>query len=214
MKNTLWVAALCLAFTAAKAQRIPEARKILDEAASLFTDKGGVEVAFKADNFSGGDLQGNTTGTMRIQGDKFRMATPDMIIWFNGETQWSYVKASNEVNVSVPTREERQGGMTPHAFVDLYKEGYDYRIKETTLRGKGCHEITLTAHDRRKEPRVVILDIDKGNRGLMCIRMLQGKKGQWIRISIRRLRTGLSFAATDFEFDPEEYPQAEIIDLR
>ena len=105
MKKILWTAALCLSLIPAKAQQTPDARKILDETASLFTSKGGVKATFKADNFTEGNLQGSATGTMCIQGNKFQMTTPDMITWYNGETQWSYMKANDEVNVSVPTPE-------------------------------------------------------------------------------------------------------------
>ena len=213
MKMTLWAAALCLSLIPAKAQQTPDARKILDETASLFTSKGGVKASFKVDNFTEGNLQGSATGTICIQGNKFQTTTPDMITWYDGETQWSYTKANDEVNVSVPTPEEQQG-MNPYTFVNLYKEGYNYLLKETTLRGKNCYEITLTARDKQKSPHTIILDIDKDNHSLMCIRMRQRKKGQWTRISIQHLHTGQSFAATDFEFNPKDYPQAEIIDLR
>ena len=91
MKKILWTVALCLALIPAKAQQTPDARKILDETASLFTSKGGVKATFKADNFTEGNVQGSATGTMCIQGNKFQMTTPDMITWYNGETQWSYI---------------------------------------------------------------------------------------------------------------------------
>ena len=38
-----------------------------------------------------------------------------MITWYNGETQWSCMKANDEVNV-VPTPEEQQS-MNPYTFV-------------------------------------------------------------------------------------------------
>ena len=37
MKKILWTVALCIALIPAKAQQTPDARKILDETASLFT---------------------------------------------------------------------------------------------------------------------------------------------------------------------------------
>ena len=37
MKKILWTVALCLSLIPAKAQQTPDARKILDETASLFT---------------------------------------------------------------------------------------------------------------------------------------------------------------------------------
>ena len=52
MKKILWTVALCLSLIPAKAQQTPDARKILDETASLFTSKGGVKATFKADNFT------------------------------------------------------------------------------------------------------------------------------------------------------------------
>ena len=213
MKKVLWLAAGCLALAPAKAQQTPDARKVLDETAALFTGKGGIKATFKADNFSNGTLQGSTSGTMCIQGNKFQTTTPDMITWYNGETQWSYVKANEEVNISVPTPEEQQS-MNPYAFVNLYKQGYDYSLKETTLRGKKCYEITLTAQDKKQNPHTIILNIDRNNHEPMCIRMQQHGNAQWTRIAIQQFRAGQHFPATDFEFNAKDYPQAEVIDLR
>ena len=44
-------------------------------------------------------------GTVDIKGDKFVLKTPDMITWFDGTTQWSFVERNEEVNVSTPTGE-------------------------------------------------------------------------------------------------------------
>ncbi len=213
MKKILCLMALSLYLTAGHAQQNGDARKVLDATAAQITGKGGVKADFKADSFSGGNLQGSASGTMCIQGEKFQMTTPDMITWYNGETQWSYVKANEEVNVSVPTPEERQS-MNPYAFVNLYKDGYDYTIKETTLRGKPCYEVTLTAKDKRKSLRTIILDIDQRTYAPMCVRMQQRDNGNWTRIAIHQFHTGQSFKAAVFEFNPKDFPQAEIIDLR
>ena len=138
MKKRIWIAACCIALAmTGHAESGKDARKVLDTTASLITGKGGIRADFKADSFAGGQLQGSTSGTMCLWGEKFQMTTPDMTTWYNGETQWSYVKANEEVNVSVPTPEERQG-MNPYTFVNLYKSGYQYEMKETTLRGKAC----------------------------------------------------------------------------
>ncbi len=205
--------ALALCLTTGHAQQNGDARKVLDATAAQITGHGGVKADFKADSFSGGNLQGSVSGTMCMQGEKFQMTTADMVTWYNGETQWSYVKANEEVNVSVPTPEERQS-MNPYAFVNLYKDGYDYTIKETTLRGKPCYEVTLTAKDKRKSLRTIILDIDQQTYAPMCVRMQQSDNGNWTRIAIHQFHTGQSFEAKDFEFNPKDFPQAEIIDLR
>lgn len=213
MRKLLWIIALCLTLVPAKAQKTPSARKVLDEIAARFTKQGGVKATFKADNFTHGNLQGNASGTMYLQGNKFRMVTPDMTTWYNGETQWSYIKANEEVNVSTPTAEEQQN-INPYTFINLYKKGYDLRLKETSLRGKPSYEITLTSQNKQEKLHTIILDIDKNSRELMCIRIQQERKEQWARISIQQFHTGQSFSPKDFEFDPALYPEAEIIDLR
>ena len=108
MKRILWLMALCLSFSAVRAGEAARARKVLDATAALITGKSGVKANFKADNFVDGVLQGSASGTMCLQGEKFHITTPEMVTWYNGETQWSYIKANEEVNVSVPTEEEKQ----------------------------------------------------------------------------------------------------------
>ena len=213
MKRILWLMALCLSFSAVRAGEAAHARKVLDATAALITGKSGVKANFKADNFVDGVLQGSASGTMCLQGEKFHITTPEMVTWYNGETQWSYIKANEEVNVSVPTEEEKQS-MNPYSFVGLYKKGYDCQMKETTLRGKPCYEVTLTAQDRSKSLLTVIIDIDQRTSAPMCIRMQQDNAKHWTRITIHQFHTGQSFKAADFEFDARRYPEAEIIDLR
>lgn len=201
---------LCIGLTQAFAQT---PRQILDAAAAVFAQKNGVKANFKADSFVKGELQGSVSGTMCIQGNKFQMTTPGMITWFNGQTQWSYTKENEEVNISTPTEEELQN-INPSRFVNLYKSGYNYKMKEVTLRGKACYEITLSAQKKNKGLKTIILNIDKSNNDLMCVRMFPFNSNNCTRISVHQLQRGISFATSDFEFTPKDYPQAEIIDLR
>lgn len=210
MKKIMFTLVLSLGLTATFAQT---PRQILDAAASVFTQKSGVKADFKADSFTKGELQGSVSGSMYIQGNKFQMVTPGMTTWFNGSTQWSYNKANEEVNISIPTEEELQS-INPSTFVNLYKEGYDYKMKETTLRGKACYEITLTAKKKNNNLRKIILNIEKGNNILMCIRMYPENSKNCTRIAVQQLQKGQSFTDSDFEFNPKNYPKAEIIDLR
>ncbi|MCD8317859.1 MAG: hypothetical protein LUC45_02945 [Paraprevotella sp.] len=213
MKKIILLAALGLTYGMAQAQISPDAKTVLDATAAHFTQNGGVKATFKADNFVKGKMQGSAEGTMLIQGEKFQMTTPDMITWYDGQTQWSYVKANEEVNVSTPTPKEQQS-MNPYAVVNLYKEGYGYQLKETTLRGKADYEVTLTAKDKKKEPHTIIINIDRSSYEPMCIRIQQRDKGQWTRISVQHFQAGQTFSASDFKFNPKDYPKAEVIDLR
>ena len=73
---------------------------------------------------------GSASGSITIKGNKFNARTPQAIVWFNGKTQWSYMKKTNEVNVSNPTQAQ-QMSMNPYTFIHIYKTGY----KSTQLSG-------------------------------------------------------------------------------
>lgn len=213
LKYIIGMAVVLSAFYPLNAQRHTDAREVLDATADLLTKEKGVKATFKAEIFSEGNSQGFTTGTICFENNKFQITTADMTTWFNGETQWTYIKANEEVNVSTPTEEELKN-LNPYLFIQLYKEGYKYKMQESELRGKNCYEITLTAKKRNKSVNVFVLNIDKDTYAPMCIRMQDAKNSKWTRIAIHDLETGQLFTDKDFEFNTKDYPEAEVIDLR
>jgi outer membrane lipoprotein-sorting protein len=44
--------------------------------------------------------------------------------------------------------------------------------------------------------------------------MQDAKNSKWTRITIHDLESGKIFTDKDFEFNPKDYPEAEVIDLR
>lgn len=213
MKKILWTVALCLSLIPAKAQQTPDARKILDETASLFTSKGGVKATFKADNFTEGNLQGSATGTMCIQGNKFQMTTPDMITWYNGETQWVYLMRNEEVNVSTPSGDELQL-TNPAVLLRQYKKGFavQYKGTSTTRQAKSAYDITLTPK-KKSDIQQVELQIEKVSHIPAAI-TITDKNGATVSIHISKWETGKNQADSFFSFNESDYPDAEVIDLR
>lgn len=213
MKKILWTVALCLALIPAKAQQTPDARKILDETASLFTSKGGVKATFKADNFTEGNVQGSATGTMCIQGNKFQMTTPDMITWYNGETQWIYLMRNEEVNVSTPSGDELQL-TNPTVLLRQYKKGFavQYKGTSTTRQAKSAYDITLTPK-KKSDIQQVDLQIEKVSHIPAAI-TITDKNGATVSIHISKWETGKNQADSFFSFNESDYPDAEVIDLR
>ena len=88
---------LALVSTLSFGQNASQARSILDKAASVIGRKGGATA-----NFSISGKYGNSSGTIAIKGNKFRATTPDAIVWYDGKTEWTYIKKNEEVNVSTP----------------------------------------------------------------------------------------------------------------
>ena len=145
MKKTILAAILCLNGLTAVAQ---SARTVLDRTAARITQSGCIRSQFKATQFRGTTPESEATGTMLVSGRKFHMQTSDIISWFDGKTLWSMMPGSGEVNISEPTDDELVG-MNPSTFIHLYKKGYNYSLRTSTLRGKPTYEVRLRAKSKK-----------------------------------------------------------------
>ena len=103
------------------------AKQVLDKTAAALSNKGGVTANFTVT----GKSMGSTSGRISVKGRMFQATTPQAIIWFNGKTQWTYMKSQEEVNVSNPTEAQLQA-INPYNFINIYKKGSSYTMKTTS----------------------------------------------------------------------------------
>lgn len=188
-----------------------DAKRVLDACASAIRKSGNIEATFEVENFSGQQSQGSTSGTVCVNGNKYYIDGGNTKIWYDGKTQWSYSAATNEVNVSSPTKAEA-AKMNPYSFVYLYEKGYSATMSESTLRGKRCKEVQLTS-STRGSLKHVYLSIDNATHMPMCIRVSSNGK-EWTRISVYEIKKNQKFSAGTFRFPSSDFPNAETIDLR
>jgi outer membrane lipoprotein-sorting protein len=177
------------------------AKSVLDKAAATVTMKEGVKADFKMTG-----SMGNTSGSIIIKGKMFHATTPQASIWFDGKTQWTYMKDNDEVNISNPTEVQLQA-INPYNFINLYKKGYD-----ATLNSSGSnHVVHLTASSADRKIKELFITVDKKSYQPKQVKMLQGKK--WTIFDITNLKKQ---AASDaqFRFNAKDFPHAEVIDLR
>ena len=161
-----------------------------------------------------GLVEGAENGTIQLKGEKFVLKTSDIITWFDGKTQWSYVTKNDEVNVSNPTQEELQQ-INPYTFLYMYQKGFFYKLGATkTFRGKSVWEVVLTARDKKQELERITLFVTKDTYEPLYILLQQ--RGQQTRneITITSYQTKQNYADQVFTFDKKQYPNAEVIDLR
>lgn len=203
----LMAVALCMP---AMAEKNAQARKILDATAKKISGASGIEASFRLTSFVGSTEQGTGSGTIRMKGKKYKLTAGEQTTWFDGKTLWNYNEDIQEVNVTTPTRQEMQT-MNPYAFLALYRQGYDYKVKNVTYNGKAMYDVTLTAEKAGSEIPEVIITISKENTPL-CIRLRQGKN--WTRITITSFNAKRKFGDDMFRFPASEYPDAEIVDMR
>lgn len=177
------------------------AKSVLDKAAQTITVKEGVKADFKMTGSFG-----NTSGSISIKGQKFHATTPAATVWFDGKTQWTYLKSNEEVSVSTPTPAQQQA-INPYTFINLYKEGYD-----CTLNKSGADFVVhLTAKAKDKKIQEMFITVSKQSYQPTQVKMLQGKK--WTIFDITNLKKQ-SIPDSQFRFNAKDFPKAEVIDLR
>lgn len=177
------------------------ARKILDRTAKVVCHSGGASASFTMSNSS----VGNVSGVISIKGNKFNARTPQMTVWYNGKTQWTYMKKTNEVNISIPTQAQQQM-MNPYTFINIYKSGYNM----TATRGKN-DEVHLVAQNKAKSISEMYITINHKTGVPSQVKMKH--KGKWSIIKISNFSTK-RLSDQIFTFNTKDYPTAEIIDLR
>ena len=182
-------------------QSSADAKKVLDNAAAIVGRRGGAAANFA---ITGGEV-GRASGSIALKGEKFKAVTPETTIWFDGKTQWAYMKSTNEVNISTPNEAQRMS-MNPYAFISMYKNGYRMSMKTVN----DTYVVHLQAIHPARSMQEFYITISKSYYPQQ-IKMLQGKK--WVTINISSFRAA-SHPNSDFRFRHSDAPSAEVVDLR
>lgn len=197
------IAALLMAIAiTVNAQNATKARKVLDKTAAEVGNKGGATADFTLTN----KKVGSVSGSLSIKGNMFHAVTGNAIVWYNGKTQWSYLKSTEEVNVTTPT-EAQQMKMNPYRFINMYKSGYDLGLSEKG----GKYWVHLNAQNKQRSVQELYILIDAKSYRPSQVKMRQGN--EWTTITIRNFKAK-NIANSTFSFNAKDYPKAEVIDLR
>ena len=178
------------------------AQQVLDKTAAIVGNKKGASASFKLSS----PKYGSASGSIAIKGNKFNARTPQAIVWYNGKTQWSYMKKTNEVNVTNPTQAQ-QMSMNPYTFINIYKTGYTSTMK--TIGSN--YKVRLVAQNKKRTVQELILTIDKKSYIPSQIKMRQGNT--WSTITVSNFKAK-SISNSTFVFNSKDFPKAEIVDLR
>ena len=199
MKKIISIAFMALMSLCTFAQT---AQQVLDKTASVIGNKSGASANFQMSS----PKYGSASGTIAIKGNKFSAHTDKATVWYNGKTQWTYMKSTNEVNVSNPTQAQ-QMSMNPYTFINIYKTGYTATMKTAG----NNYEVRLVAQNQKRTVQELVITIDKKSYVPSKIRMRQGKG--WTDISVSNFKAK-SIPNSTFTFNSKDYPKAEIVDLR
>ena len=179
-----------------------QARAILDKTSKVIGHKSGVSAAFTLNN----PTTGNVSGTIAVKGGKFNARTPQAIVWFNGKTQWTYMKKNNEVNISTPTQAQQQM-MNPYTFINVYKTGY----KMSSAKAGASYEVHLVAQNQKRSIQEMYVTVN--SKTYVPSRVKMKHNGRWYTVTISNF-SAKKQPDSLFTFNSKDYPSAEVIDLR
>lgn len=201
IKSLLIVSLLLCSFAVRGAE---SASSILDKVRARFTSAPSVEALFTISG-AGSPMQGSAI----MAGPSFTFTTPQLIVWFDGKTQWAYMKSSKEVNISEPETDEI---MAANPFAILTSNSSYY----TSLRiadKNGLQRVRLTPRDKNSEIDNIVVGINPSTGWPKTVTVTFADK-RTVDLNIDKISAGNARNASTFRYDKALYPASDIIDLR
>ena len=178
---------------------------ILDKCVAAINAGGGVPASYSITS-----TQGNSNGTIAMQGNKFRLSSPDVKCWYDGKTQWSWSPMTSEVNITTPSPSDLQ--MTnPLATVQHFKANFN--MKKAKAKTANTPVIKLTPKKKKDSVKTIWLYFDGSTSLLRTARFEMSDNSVYI-LKITGYKHQ-SLPASTFTFDKSQVPAGtEVVDLR
>ncbi|MGY8931114.1 MAG: LolA family protein [Flavobacteriales bacterium] len=169
-----------------------------------------VDFNFKFENVTQ-EISENQKGNIKIDSNKFRLELNQQIIISDDTTQWIYLKESNELQIM--EYDSLDDMISPNKLFTIYEEGYKNSYVELKNEsGITLHIIDLFPIESNAFQKIQ-LQINSEKIQLHNI-ILFDKNGGSFTYLITKFSTDNNLDDNLFKFNPAEYPEIEIIDLR
>ncbi|MBP7730745.1 MAG: outer membrane lipoprotein carrier protein LolA [Bacteroidales bacterium] len=211
MKHKIILVIFLFAFFKVSGQSDAEAIKILDSFSSKALSAPSVSMKFQLAtvNIARG-IKDTLNGSIILAKDQYRLELPNNIIWFNGTTLWNYLVAEKEVTITKPDRKDDSFMNRPSSIFTLYKKGYKIRLLEEN---PVSWVIDLYPEDTNSELVRVRLTIGKTMLNLINAEYKR-KDGITAFLNVKEYNLKTIPDASFFVFNPKNYRDVEIIDMR
>lgn len=151
----------------------------------------------------------STTGRLIVGGQKFFLTTPEMKIWFDGASQWSYLKSAGEVNLSRPNRDELAQS-NPLSILSSINNNFTFRRLPSE---DGFDKIELTPNRPSDDFAKAVVTIATSSSMPRELSVYDGQ-GNVATVKISSSKAGAELPIATFRFNPKQFPGVEVVDLR
>jgi outer membrane lipoprotein carrier protein len=211
VRLTLLFSFLSLFTVSSAGQDDPAAIKILDKFSANALGAPSVSMKFMLIKLDQMESTSDTlTGSIIMSKDRYKLDLPDNIIWFNGETSWSYLPAEKEVTITLPDKDDNSFQNRPSSIFSLYKNGYKSRLVEEM---SSSYIIDLYPEDIKSDLLRIRLSIGKSQTDLKNLEY-KGRDGTVITLIVQDYSLRQKPEAGTFVFQPGKFKGVDIIDMR
>ena len=182
------------------------ADQVLGNAASVFTKAGSVSATYTISSGSSGKV----SGSIKVEGKKFRIQTHVATVCYNGTNQWEYVAKNKQCTLTSPTYQET-AQINPYAILSTYKNSYKIASVKSNI--SGTYAIRLTPISSNSALAKATIYIKSSDWQPVRLDILD-KNNVTTTIIITGITLGQKFTDSTFTFDKKNYPGVELIDLR
>jgi outer membrane lipoprotein carrier protein len=211
MRKLVTIAFLLFLLTNLQGQTDLKAVKILDHFSETATSAPSVTINFVLLTVNQVEkTQDSSAGSVIISRNQYNLELPDNIIWFDGTTSWSYLKAEKEVTITRPDKKDDSFLGKPSSIFTLYKKGYKTRLIEEN---GTASVIDLYPNDIKSELVRIRLALVKNGTELQEAEYKR-KDGITVYLKVKEYNLKKKPDSGSFVFDPAKYKGVEIVDMR
>jgi outer membrane lipoprotein carrier protein len=212
MKNLSFFLLVILAEAAfAQGQNDAQAVKILDSFSSGASKAPSISMVFRMITTDLTENRSDTVnGSIILSRDKYKLILDENIVWYNGETIWSYLTAEKEVTITKPDKKDHSFQNRPSEIFSMYKSGYKSRLIEEK---PDSYLVDLYPEDIKSDLVRVRLSINKQNLSLKNLEYKR-KDGLVVTLLISEYDLKQKPDPDTFVFKAENYKGVDINDMR
>jgi len=209
MRTTLTGLLILIACIGLGQGKDPKAAALLDEVSAKAKAYKSIKVEFSYTMVNAkAKINEEKTGTLLVSGDRYKMTAAGQTVICDGKTIWTYIAASNEVQVN--TLENKDEALTPSKLLTSYNANFKSKIIKSTDPAVESVELVPTT---AKNFTRAILGIDKSKKQVKSFTLFD-KSGNTFSYKIKNYLTDTAVTPADFTFDAKKFPGVEVIDMR
>lgn len=224
MKKLLFYTLFIITTTHAFAQKDAQAKVILNQVSQKYRSYPVIksDFSFTIDNPQA-NINETRNGSLITQskGGKYKVTLytttgaktdVEQEIISDGKSQWTYLKADKEVQVS--DADNSGEGFNPAQLFTMYEHGYKYIYNgDQKIGGKTYQSIDLTPEDDKKPFFKIRLMIDKVKKQIYSA-LIFDKSGSKYNYTLRSLTSAPKVPDNTFTFDTKAHPGVEVVNLK